>query len=347
MSHQTGIRANAALKKFFGKCRGGNVRVLKVSIVNEELTLSSFKEASGTWEEDYNSLVTPLIEDEQPSYILFRLDSQNTSGYEWLLISWSPDSSAVRQKMLYASTKATLKQEFGSGQIKEELHATVPDDVTLSGFRQHKQAAGTPAPLTSAEEELAELRRTEVSVGVGIDSRHQTLSGMAFPLTDSAWKAIEALAAQNYNYIQLRIDLNEEKIHLADAGNITIDKLSHKIPSDCARYHLYNFKHTHEGDYLESIVFIYSMPGYSCSVKERMLYSSCKGPLLESIERNIRLPIIKKIEIDCGEEVTESFLQDEIHPKKNLYRPKFAKPKGPPNRGAKRLTRPQESGGNV
>jgi hypothetical protein len=28
--------------------------------------------------------------------------------------------------MLYASTKATLKQEFGSGQIKEELHATLP-----------------------------------------------------------------------------------------------------------------------------------------------------------------------------------------------------------------------------
>jgi len=55
-----------------------------------------------------------------------RLDSQNTSGYEWLLINWSPDSSAIRQKMLYASTKATLKQEFGSGQIIEELHATVP-----------------------------------------------------------------------------------------------------------------------------------------------------------------------------------------------------------------------------
>lgn len=319
----------------------------KHNVRSKELTLSSFKEASGTWEEDYNCLVTPLIEDEQPSYILFRLDSQNTSGYEWLLINWSPDGSAVRQKMLYASTKATLKQEFGSGQIKEELHATVPEDVTLSGFRQHKQAARTPAPLTSAEEELAELRRTEVSVGVGIDSRHQTLSGVAFPLTDSAWKAIEALAAQNYNYIQLRIDLNEEKIHLADVGNITTDKLSQKIPSDCARYHLYNFKHTHEGDYLESIVFIYSMPGYSCSVKERMLYSSCKAPLLEFIEAKIHLPIIKKIEIESGEEVTEAFLQDEIHPKKNLHRPKFAKPKGPPNRGAKRLTRTQESGGNV
>lgn len=75
----------------------------------------------------------------------------------------------------------------------------------MNGFRRHKRAAGAPAPLTSAEEELAELRRTEVSVGVGIDSRHQTLSGVTFPLTDSAWKAIEALAAQNYNYVQLRI----------------------------------------------------------------------------------------------------------------------------------------------
>lgn len=42
-----------------------------------------------------------------------------------MLISWSPDDAPVRQKMLYASTKATLKQEFGSGQITEELHGTV------------------------------------------------------------------------------------------------------------------------------------------------------------------------------------------------------------------------------
>lgn len=55
----------------------------------------------------------------------FRLDTKNTSGYEWLLISWIPDIASVRQKMLYASTKATLKQEFGTAHIKEEMHATV------------------------------------------------------------------------------------------------------------------------------------------------------------------------------------------------------------------------------
>lgn len=54
-----------------------------------------------------------------------RLDTKNSSGYEWLFLSWSPDTAPIRQKMLYASTKATLKQEFGTSQIKEELHGTI------------------------------------------------------------------------------------------------------------------------------------------------------------------------------------------------------------------------------
>lgn len=63
-----------------------------------------------------------------------------------------------------------------------------------------------------------------------------------------------------------------------------VTELCKKVPNDSARYHLYLFKHTYEGDYMEFIIFIYSMPGYSCSIKERMLYSSCKGSLIETIE---------------------------------------------------------------
>lgn len=44
-----------------------------------------------------------------------------------------------------------------------------------------------------------------------------------------------------------------------------------------------------------SSVFIYSMPGYSCNVKERMLYSSCKSRLLEEVERDYHLEIAKKV----------------------------------------------------
>ena len=47
-----------------------------------------------------------------------------------------------------------------------------------------------------------------------------------------------------------------------------------------------------------------------------------------------------KIEVDDPKELTEEFIYDEVHPKKNVARQAFAKPKGPAGRGPKRMTRP-------
>ncbi|CAB1353434.1 unnamed protein product [Coregonus sp. 'balchen'] len=97
-----------------------------------------------------------------------------------------------------------------------------------------------------------------------------------------------------------------------------------RVPTDTPRYNFFLYKHSHEGDYLESVeqqvqppLFIYSMPGYSCSIKERMLYSSCKSRLLDEVEKD--LEVAKKMEIDNGDELTEEFVYDEA----------FAKPRGP------------------
>lgn len=90
------------------------------------------------------------------------------------------------------------------------------------------------------------------------------------------------------------LDLGEEIIGLVSAENIKVGKLPEKVPENSARYHLYRFKHTHEGDYTESLVFIYSMPGYTCSIRERMLYSSCTIPLTDTIAK-LGLEITKKV----------------------------------------------------
>ncbi len=42
-------------------------------------------------------------------------------------------------------------------------------------------------------------------------------------------------------------------------------------------------------------VFIYSMPGYKCPIKERMLYSSCKAPVIDVIEQNLGMNVDKKV----------------------------------------------------
>nr|CAG4646446.1 EOG090X0A90 [Macrothrix elegans] len=337
MSHQTGIRANDELVSFFGKCRDGQVRVFRVSILNEELSINGFAKKQADWEKDFDNLVPHLINKDQPAYLLYRLDSVNSLGYEWLLITWIPESAPVREKMIYASTKATLKSQFGSGQIKEDILATDLEDVTLKGYYKQKRNAAAPAPLTQAEEESALVKQMETNAHISYDTKQQTLSGVAFPISETGLKALLDFRQKKYSYVQFSIDLKNEVVNLESAETINVEKLGTRVPNDHGRYHLFRFPHTHEGDFIESIVFVYSMPGYACSIRERMLYSSCKGPITEIIENKMSIQIEKKIEVENGDELTEEFLMDEIHPKKNLHRPKFEKPKGPPGRGARRL----------
>ncbi|XP_062977203.1 twinfilin-2 isoform X1 [Elgaria multicarinata webbii] len=345
------LLATTELKDFFAKARNGSIRLIKIVIEDEQLVLGAYKELSRRWDKDYDSFVLPLLDELQPCYILYRLDTQNAQGYEWLFISWSPDNSPVRLKMLYAATRATVKKEFGGGHVKDELFGTVKEDISLSGYQKHVSSSSAPAPLTAAERELQQIRINEgktaqVKTEISVESKHQTLQGLAFPLQPEAQQAIQLLKQKKINYIQLKLDLERETIDLVHTNATEIADLPKRIPQDSARYHFFLYKHSHEGDYLESVVFVYSMPGYKCSIKERMLYSSCKSRLLDSVEQDFCLEIAKKIEIDDGAELTAEFLYDEVHPKQHAFKQAFAKPKGPVGkRGQKRLIKgPGENG---
>lgn len=104
-------------------------------ILVEELAVGAIHDAKNDWEKDFQTLLEPLIEPSTPCYVFFRNDTRTPTGHEWLLLSWTPDSATIRQKMLYASTKATLKNEFGTTHIKEEMHATskvIPNQCRLA-----------------------------------------------------------------------------------------------------------------------------------------------------------------------------------------------------------------------
>eukprot|EP00794_Sanderia_malayensis_P006064 gene6064-6766_t len=341
MSHQTGIKANHDLTKFLGEAKEGRVRCIKIGIKDEELVLEDSKEPEGSFEDDYDNCVLPFLHEKEPCYLLYRMDTKNNQGYEWLFIAYSPDFAVVREKMLFAGTRATMKMEFGNGHIVDEIFATHSSEVSLEGYRKHMVAKTAEAPLTEKEMELKELQSNEHIVHRGVDSKHVTLPGLHFPIAEEALEELRRLKGKENCYVQLSIDIDKEEINLERAEvDLHVNDLSTMVPSDAARYHFFLFKHTHEGDYMENIVFIYSMPGYSCSVKERMLYSSCKAAVIGFCEQVEEMEIVRKIEISGGAELTEEFLQDEVHPKKTLHRPKFDKPKPPPGRGAKRIHKP-------
>uniref|UniRef100_A0A2K6PK49 Twinfilin actin binding protein 2 n=1 Tax=Rhinopithecus roxellana TaxID=61622 RepID=A0A2K6PK49_RHIRO len=253
MAHQTGIHATEELKEFFAKARAGSVRLIKVVIEDEQLVLGASQEPVGRWDQDYDRAVLPLLDAQQPCYLLYRLDSQNAQGFEWLFLAWSPDNSPVRLKMLYAATRATVKKEFGGGHIKDELFGTVKDDLSFAGYQKHLSSCAAPAPLTSAERELQQIRINEVKTEISVESKHQTLQGLAFPLQPEAQWALQQLKQKMVNYIQLKLDLERETIELVHTEPTDVAHLPSRVPRDAARYHFFLYKHTHEGDPLESV----------------------------------------------------------------------------------------------
>uniref|UniRef100_A0A8C4Z7E8 WD repeat-containing protein 82-like n=1 Tax=Gadus morhua TaxID=8049 RepID=A0A8C4Z7E8_GADMO len=277
---------------------------------NMELVLGSYREPTQSWDKDFDSMLLPLLGAGDPCFILYRLDTQNAHGYEWVFMAWSPDSSPVRQKMVYAATRATLKKEFGGGHIKDEMFGTIEDDLCFQGYLRHMASCSSPAPLTLAEQELDYNR--------ACTSRCKT-----------------------------RLDVERETIELVHTNPTETRELPYRIPTDSPRYHFFVFKHSHQDQLQEALVFIYSMPGYSCSIKERMLYSSCKNRLLDEVERDYQLEVTKKMEIDSGDGLTEDFLYEEVHPMEHTLKQAFSKPRGPGGkRGNKRLIKGAEENGD-
>ena len=57
------------------------------------------------------------------------------------------------------------------------------------------------------------------------------------------------------------------------------------------------------------LVFIYTCPGYSCPVKERMLYSSCKGPVTDVCEQEFGIVIDKKVLVVLAKQASIQYKQ--------------------------------------
>lgn len=61
----------------------------------EQLVLSQLFYVQNSFESDYRNMIANCIQDNQPCFILFRLDSKSSLGFEWLFIAYSPDQAPV------------------------------------------------------------------------------------------------------------------------------------------------------------------------------------------------------------------------------------------------------------
>mmetsp|Transcript_7847 Transcript_7847/g.9733 ORF Transcript_7847/g.9733 Transcript_7847/m.9733 type:complete len:337 (-) Transcript_7847:36-1046(-) len=334
MSHASGIPVAKSLDVSFGEAReAGNVRFIKVQIVNDEMVQTAAVNVQGNAEEDFPKLQDHLQRD-MPCYLLYRLDSKNDHGYEWLLISFVPDGSPVKSRMLYASSHALLKRELGLTYFSDEIHGSEASDITWELYQQHDRKKGvSDAPLTQSEVSRNAAATMEIDMGHTREYVHSVL----FPMSMDAVSALKNLA--NNNVVQLHVDSEKETIELLSAFSAgSVQAVADKLPTDNPCFVFFEYEHEHQGETVRPIVFIYSCP-QSAKVKAKMLHSTVKSAAIEAAGGQ-GVKVEKKIEVSEQSDLNESDLLLELHPptrevevKGNFNRPSR------PGRGRPRMTR--------
>jgi hypothetical protein len=78
-------------------------RIIKIGITGEALSLLEIVPASGSASDDFSTLLTNHLSDQEASLVLFHMpDAVTDTSRAWLLLAWVPDACRVRDKMLYA-----------------------------------------------------------------------------------------------------------------------------------------------------------------------------------------------------------------------------------------------------
>lgn len=309
-----------------------DTRIIKVIIQEDQLVSSETVSIQNDFESDLE-LCGQLLDKASPCYLLFKTDTKSieVTGYNWLFLFYVPDIAKVREKMTYASTRATLKRELGNAHFVDEIYSSAVGDFSKKGYKQHLVHQKSEAPLTMEEQQRNEEREQGVFVGGGGQGMH--VHGVSFPVEERASKAINDFCQKKVNYLQLAINIQNEMIIYSDSKNINCDDLSQNISPQEPRFHFFRYAHQHEGANLESVIYVFSCPDgsagtVSAPVKMRMLYSSSKANVESLVTKN-NVKIDLKLEINSSAEISQDSVDNELHPPKPEEKKAFTKPARP------------------
>lgn len=144
------------------KFRSG-VGMLQLHIVDESVEVAGSAEAASTDEAAFASAQAVIKEESnaggviggEPCYIALKLPSLDKSA-AWVMMLYIPAGSTVRDRMLYASTKDTVKKELGASNFASDLYGNTKEELTHAAY-VYKQDGDSSSLVTAVEAELDDL----------------------------------------------------------------------------------------------------------------------------------------------------------------------------------------------
>eukprot|EP00295_Goniomonas_pacifica_P025676 CAMPEP_0175950644 /NCGR_PEP_ID=MMETSP0108-20121206/29737_1 /TAXON_ID=195067 ORGANISM="Goniomonas pacifica, Strain CCMP1869" /NCGR_SAMPLE_ID=MMETSP0108 /ASSEMBLY_ACC=CAM_ASM_000204 /LENGTH=329 /DNA_ID=CAMNT_0017276771 /DNA_START=6 /DNA_END=995 /DNA_ORIENTATION=+ len=328
MACASGIEVSQEIQQNFSQARDTNSRMFKLQIQDESLVSTTIP-AAGSEEDDF-ALLQEQIDGEDPCYMCFRLDSRSAPA-EWVFILFVPGTAKVRDKMLYASTRDTVKRELGYSFFCDEMYANDKSECSYKAYQDKIAHDKADAPVTADERLLEEEKMAER------DLSKQSTASVMFPMTDEAHAALGQVAAKSLDVVQLRLDPDREELELVGSGSFTsVKDIAGQLSPQEPRFVYMYFPHTFADAQQTPLLFLYICPE-SAPIKQKMLYSTCKQPLLTA-SSGLGVQVDKSLEVRDLADLDDHYVVSELHPQEPTpaVAPRASRPSRP-GKGGRRL----------
>ncbi|EJS43665.1 twf1p [Saccharomyces arboricola H-6] len=326
MSTQSGIVADQALLDSLNENLSADGAVVVVAKISPDSTSVHQLEVV----RDLEQLVQLASQNKEPLYIFYK--PQEAAKY--FFVSFIPDGSPVRSRMLYASTKNTLARQVGSNSLSTEqpLVTNAQDLADLKDFDRDHSAAHNNKPLTQDEKMQIEINKQQAILRKNNSVRlvsQDSASPLSLTFKVNSEKPISDIFSDDgNNLIIFQIDPTDETIQIAVSETCpSVDALHIDLPGPS--YTIFR----HNG----SNFFIYSCPSGS-KVKDRMIYASNKNGFMNYLKNDQKIAFSRVVEVGDFVELDKSTLmaskEDDIEHGPVSNQPntgslKFNKPRGP------------------
>jgi twinfilin-like protein len=258
---------------------------------------------AGSQAGDFNA-IKGALEDKAPAYVLFRA----AEAGKWVCMCYIPNAAPVRSKMVYASSKAALKEGLGGGIFVHDYNVTTKDEISIADYAGSLKGVGQEAVMSS-EERMYHETRHEHHAGSS-EGKVSAIVGVPIKVSDSALEALKGIKSGRFKSVELIIDPATETLACTSPDNTPLG--SFRYPDKEPRYFVHSYDHTHAGQSQTKLLFIYYCPNKAVP-KLKMLYSTCKAHILKIFE-SVGIADFHNLEANEADELTDEVVMTDIHP---------------------------------
>jgi len=252
---------------------------------------------------------------------------------KWLLIMYVPPLAFVRDKMVIASSLASLKQGLtASVFLNNDFSISSPAECSLAEF-EHGTKEVSEKDVMTIQEQLKHDAQNESALSMG-ESKISAMIDIPIKLSDEATRSMDSLLKGTVDTVLYRMNPDSEILEVDTSGNLKVEAITAKFPKNEPRFVIHNFSHDHDGHKAKSFVFFYFCPDIA-KPKLKMMYSSCKGIVIKvALASGIELK--KNLEASEPNEITPAVVLTELYPKKD-EKVAFKKPTAGGGKGKSRF----------